>query len=382
MKIYNSLLFKLTVLLTLCLLACSSNLETTTTQNTDETEEQIVFLSGADLSYANEMEDCGVIYKNKANVTEDVFQIFKNNGANIVRVRQWHSPNWTNYSNQKDVEKSIKRAKNSKMAVLLDFHYSDDWADPNQQIAPKAWLPIIDNLPILGDSIYNYTYKTLKNLSIQNLLPEIVQIGNEINIMILQKDNTSTEMNWYRNAYLLNKGIQAVRDIAAHQNKKIDIMLHIAQPENGLWWFEQAKSNGIIDFDWIGLSYYPKWSKYNLNQVSEVFKTLKELYKKKVMVVETAYPFTLENADDANNILGKDAIITGYEATQQGQLNYLSDLKKAIKNGDGLGLIYWEPAWVSNNCSTRWGKGSHWDNATLFDKEGKPTLGMNFYNSN
>lgn len=374
-------MLKLKIFLIFGLLACSSKIETTTSQDIQEIEEQEFFLTGADLSYVNEMEDCGVVYKNSDGSAENVFQIFENNGANIIRVRQWHTPNWTNYSNQMDVEKTIKRAKELNMAVLLDFHYSDDWADPNQQIAPKAWLPILDNLPVLGDSIYNYTYKTLKKLNTKNLLPEIVQIGNEINIMILQQDNTLTEMNWYRNAYLLNKGIQAVRDFSLHQHKKIDIMLHIAQPENGLWWFDQAKSNGVIDFDWIGLSYYPKWSKYNLNQVSEVFKTLKERYQKKVMVVETAYPFTLENADDANNILGMDAIIPRYEATQQGQLNYLLDLKKAIKNGDGLGLIYWEPAWVSNNCSTRWGKGSHWDNATLFDKENKPTLGMNFFNT-
>ncbi len=382
MKLSHTFLVKLISLYFFCITACSSNLETNNSQNIEEIEEQIAFYSGADLSYVNEMEDCGVLYKNNNDITKDVFQIFKNSDANIIRVRKWHTPNWTNYSNQIDVEKTIKRIKDAKMSTLLDFHYSDDWADPQKQVIPKAWLPVADNLPVLGDSIYNYTYKTLEKLSSKNLLPEIVQVGNETNIMILQKDTTYTKMNWSRNAFLLNKGIQAVRDISKQKNKKIEIMLHIAQPENGLWWFEEATNNGVTDFDWIGLSYYPKWSKYNLNQVSEVFKTLKERYHKKVMVVETAYPFTLENADNAGNILGKDALITGYEATQQGQLDYLIDLKSAIKKGGGLGLIYWEPAWVSNNCSTRWGQGSHWDNATLFDKAGKTTLGMHFFSAN
>ena len=128
----------------------------------------------------------------------------------------------------------------------------------------------------------------------------------------------------------------------------------------------------------MGYPIYPKWSKYNLQNVTPVFKELISTYKKKLMVVETAYPFTLKNIDAANNIMGTDALIPGYEATQEGQEKYLLDLKKTIKDAGGSGLIYWEPAWVSNNCSTRWGKGSHWDNATLFDANNKPTLGFSF----
>ena len=87
-------------------------------------------------------------------------------------------------------------------------------------------------------------------------------------------------------------------------------MLHIAQPENGLWWFEQATQNGVTDFDWIGLSYYPLWSDYTLSNVSNAFRTLINTYNKRLMVVETAYPFTMDNADSANNILGNDALIS------------------------------------------------------------------------
>ena len=156
-------------------------------------------------------------------------------------------------------------------------------------------------------------------------------------------------------------------------------MLHVAQPENGLWWFEQATEQGLTDYDWIGLSYYPRWSEYKLEEVGPALKTLIDTYKKRLMVVETAYPFTLENADKANNILGEDALVPGYPASQQGQLDYLNKLSGLIREAGGEGLIYWEPAWVSTGCSTPWGTGSHWDNATLFDRENKATLGMQYY---
>lgn len=346
----------------------------------NQTSTESIFFLGADLSYVNEMESCGVTYYNKKGDKQDVFSIFSESGSNLIRVRKWHNPSWTKYSDYNDTEKTIQRAKNEKMKVLLDFHYSDDWADPNKQVIPRAWLSELNNLTVLGDSIYNYTYKTLSRLHSKNLLPDLVQVGNEINIMILQKDDHSNTMNWSRNSYLLNKGIKAIRDIAIEKNKKIEIMLHIAQPENGIWWFKEAKENGVVDFDWIGLSYYPKWSKYNLNEVSTVFKDLIKTYDKKLMVVETAYPFTLDNNDNANNILGNDALISKYPASQKGQLQYLLDLKKLIKEAGGSGLLYWEPAWVSNNCGTRWGDGSHWENATLFDFNNTPTLGINFLN--
>ena len=313
-------------------------------------------------------------------MAKDPYKIFKEAGANLIRLRLWHNPTWTNYSNYDDVKKSIQRAKAAGMNVLLDFHYSDTWADPSQQKTPAAWESQRENKEILGELLYNYTYNILNNLATENLLPEIVQVGNEINPMILQGDQLEWPIDWNRNAYLLNKGIKAVRDISKDQNKKVEIMLHIAQPENGLWWFKQATENGVTDFDWIGLSYYPMWSKYTLDDVSIPFQTLINTYNKKLMVVETAYPFTLENNDSANNILNENALITGYPATQQGQLDYLNKLYNVIKESGGEGLVYWEPAWVSTNCSTPWGKGSHWDNATLFDHNNKVTLGMRFYN--
>ena len=326
------------------------------------------------------MEDCGAIYKDLNNNQKDAYKIFAEAGTNLVRFRLWHNPTWTNYSNYNDVKKSIMRAKSENMKVLLDFHYSDSWADPSKQEIPLAWLTYINNTDLLGDLLYSYTFDTLNDLSNSNLLPDIVQIGNEINGMILQKGDLKWPIDWERNSKLINKGIKAVRDISSAKNKKIDVMLHIAQPENGLWWCEEANNAGITDFDWIGLSYYPQWSNYNLTNLENPLKTLIQTYSKRLMIVETAYPFTLLNADSTNNILNKDSLIEGYPASQKGQLDYLNDLKTVIQNSGGDGIIYWEPAWLSTGCNTLWGKGSHWDNATLFDNNSKANIGMQFYN--
>ncbi|MEH1006188.1 glycosyl hydrolase 53 family protein [Winogradskyella sp. ECml5-4] len=361
-------------------LSCN-NSNSTMDSSDDILDTPIAFYYGADLSYVNEMEDCGAIYKNSNGIEKDPYTIFKNEGANLIRLRLWHNPTWTNYSNLQDVKQSIMRAKSHNMKVLLDFHYSDTWTDPTQQQIPAAWINSINDTEALGNLLYNYTYNTLVELSNENLLPNIVQVGNEINSMILQDGDLVWPIDWNRNSHLINKGIEAVRTMANDKNETIEIMLHIAQPENGLWWFEQATANGIVDFDWIGLSYYPIWSDYSLDDVQTPLTTLKNTYNKKLMIVETAYPFTLNNVDNANNILGTDALINGYPASQQGQLDYLNQLKLVIKNAGGQGLVYWEPAWVSTDCSTLWAQGSHWDNATLFDNNNQATLGMKFYNA-
>lgn len=365
------------------LLSCTSNnlAESDNSEDNQETTpENITFYKGADLSYVNEMEDCAGIYKDAAGVQKDPYQIFKDAGTNLARFRLWHTPDWTDYSTMEDVKRSIARAKAQNFEILLDFHYSDTWTDPGKQQIPAAWLEHIDDTETLGQLLYDYTFNTLVELSEENLTPDIVQVGNEINAMILQDGDLEWPIDWERNSTLINKGIKAVRDFSVQHNTEVEVMLHIAQPENGLWWFEQATSNGVTDFEWIGLSYYPIWSEYNLNNVGEAFSSLINTYSKKLMVVETAYPFTLENKDSANNIMGLDALVEGYPATEQGQLDYLTELSQVIYGSGGEGLIYWEPAWISTNCSTLWGQGSHWDNATLFDQDNRANLGMQFYN--
>lgn len=325
------------------------------------------FYTGADLSYVNEMQDCGAEYRLKG-TSYDPFLLFADAKTNLVRVRLWHNPTWTQYSNIQDVTKTIQRAKNAGMKVLLDFHYSDTWADPEKQFIPAAWEALHADTPALGQTVYDYTYGTLSELKNKNLLPEFVQIGNETNSEIMQLEssmNTKT-INWERNAALFNKGIKAVTDFNQQNSTQVKSLVHIAQPENALLWFKQATAAGVTGFDVIGLSYYPKWSTYNLNNVGDAIAELKTTYSKDVMIVETAYPWTLEGYDQAANVLGSDSLVSGYSATPKGQYDYLMQLSSQVINAGGMGIIYWEPAWVSTSCSTLWGQGSHWENASFF----------------
>ena len=371
-----SLIF-LTLLLALswsCSDRVSSDFPNFPENNNEEPFSYPDFFYGADLSYVNEMYDCGAVYYDNNNTQKDVYEIFFNEGVNLARYRLWHNPQWTNYSNLNDVKKSIKRAKDVGFFVLLDFHYSDTWADPGKQTIPAAWLSLVNDTPALAQELYDYTYEVLDELYKEGLAPDIVQVGNEINPMILQQGELSWPIDWNRNATLLNKAITAIRDFSQDKDKVIEIMLHIAQPENGLWWFDQATEAGITNYDWIGISYYPVWSDYTISNIKQPLKTLVDSYNKKLMIVETAYPFTLNYNDTQGNILGQSAILEGYPATEQGQLNFLTALTAEVKKAGGTGVVYWEPAWVSTTCK------SAWENATLFGFDGAPTLGMQFFN--
>jgi arabinogalactan endo-1,4-beta-galactosidase len=326
------------------------------------------FYTGADLSYVNEMQDCGAEYRYKGDLY-DPFLLFANAKTNLVRVRLWHNPTWTQYSNIQDVTKTIQRAKNAGMKVLLDFHYSDTWTDPEKQFIPAAWESLHGDTAALGQALYDYTYNTLAELKAKNLLPDMVQIGNETNHEILQLESSmnTTTINWQRNAALFNKGIKAVTDFNQQNSVQVKTLLHIAQPENALVWFKQATIAGISGYDLIGLSYYPKWSNYELNNIGDAIAELKTTYNKDVIIVETAYPWTLQGFDQANNVLGADSLVSGYAASPDGQYNYLMKLAEQVINAGGMGIIYWEPAWVSTSCSTLWGQGSHWENASFFN---------------
>ncbi|MFT7233307.1 MAG: arabinogalactan endo-1,4-beta-galactosidase [Cyclobacteriaceae bacterium] len=326
-----------------------------------------IFYLGGDLSYVNEMIDCGAEYRINGELI-DPYELFGKKGANISRLRLWHNPKWTNYSDYSDVELAIERSKKNGMAVLLDFHYSDTWADPQHQVIPKAWENISE-LSVLADSLYKYTYQTLHKLHEKDLLPEFVQVGNEINIEILQDSASMVvdTINWKRDLTLINAGLKAVADFCETNGTEVGTMIHIAQPENALWWFAEAEKFGIANFDWIGLSYYPKWSIYSLDSLSIAIDSLIKTYNKKLMIVETAYPYTLENFDEGHNILGKEALISGYDATPKGQYSFMKKLKEITFKSGGKGVIYWEPCWVSTACETPWNKGSNWENATYFD---------------
>ena len=317
---------------------------------------------GADLSYVNEMEDCGAVYRS-AGKPVDPFALLADKGGNIVRVRIWNDARWTKYSDLADVTKTIRRAQAAGMQVLLDFHYSDDWADGDKQIVPAAWAKL--DTPAQAKALYDYTRDVLAKLDAAGLMPEMVQVGNETNPELMAGPKKA--IDWTRNALLLNAGIKAVRDAGKVARINPRIMLHIAQPENVEPWFDDATAAGVIDYDVIGISYYKKWSTRSMPQMADTIARARERYKADVIVVETAYPFTNDNADTSPNLLGPDTLVDGFPATPAGQRDYLVALTQAVVDAGGIGVVYWEPNWVSTRCRTRWGKGSNWENAAWFD---------------
>jgi arabinogalactan endo-1,4-beta-galactosidase len=326
---------------------------------------------GADMSYVNEMEDCGAVYRLRGRPV-DPFMLLKKEGGDLVRVRIWVNPTWTHYSTYADVLKTIRRAHAEGLQVLLDFHYSDTWADGGKQIAPAAWAKLSTDQQV--KALHDYTLDTLRKLDAAHEMPEMVQVGNETNPELLGGKVPGAPIDWERNARLLNAGIEAVKEAGRTGSIAPRIMLHIAQPENIIPWFDAATRAGVHGYDIIGISYYAKWSKWNLAQLKDTIAEAKKRYGKDVIVVETAYPFTLENADSMPNLLGNDSLIPGYPATPEGQHRYMVDLMQLTVDAGGIGVVYWEPYWVSTNCSTPFGKGSGWENATWFDERDHEAL--------
>ncbi len=320
------------------------------------------FYFGVDLSYVNEMDDCGAVYRENG-AARDAFELFADHGANLVRARLWHDPDWTEYSTLADVERTFARATAAGMDTLLDFHYSDTWADPGRQQVPAAWESITAT-DALAAEVYRYTSSALQYLHAADLTPAFVQVGNEINPGLLKAGEVRND--WPRDARLINAGIRAVRDFAAETGTDPRIILHVAQPENTEWWFAQAEAHGVTDFDVIGVSYYPQWSTFSIAEMGAHAGYLRERFAKDVMIVETAYGWTRDAVTEtADNILTQG--VRGYPFSPEGQRRFMTDLTQSLISNGGLGIVYWEPAWVSTPCSTRWGQGSHWENATFFD---------------
>ncbi len=347
------------------------------------------FIMGADLSYVNQIEDNGAVYKIN-NQPKDAFEIFKSIGTNTVRVRLWNNPTWQlpvtggkMYSDLMDVEKTMRRAKQQGMAVCLDLHYSDDWADPDKQITPAAWK----NLPIsiLKDSVYNYTLAVLNYFSEKNLTPEIIQIGNETTFgMLWPAGKIENNSNWENFGTLLNSGIKAVRDFSINATIQPQIIIHVAQLQYANWWTKNIIEKGqVTDFDILGISHYYKWSTVNAMQaIGDTIQLLKKSFNKPIVLVETAFAWTNNNADTYGNLFYSTTPIEGYSFTKEDQQRNMKDLIQTLITNGGTGIMYWEPAWITSSMKDRWGKGSSWENNTFFDFSGNllPSITFMQYN--
>jgi len=350
------------------------------------------FYFGADLSFTNQVSDHGGVYKD-AGAAASSYTILTDHGTNLVRLRLWHNPTWTNagygnagplYNNLADVEKSIRASKEQGAEVLLDFHYSDTWADPGAQDVPAAWLNITD-AAVLNDSVYRYTLKVLTHLKGKDLLPEFVQIGNETNGgMVYTKAPAGFPVASLEHmnvlAGFINSAVKAVREVSATGDIKTKVILHVANPVNVDYWFTKVTGEGgVSDFDIIGFSYYPLWHTFiKPDQIADNVAAFKAKFGKDVMIVETAYPWTTQWADNYSNAMGGETPLTGYPFTQQGQYDYLVALTQAVKTGGGIGVIYWAPDWITSQMNDGTATGSSYENAALFDYTGNVILGANY----
>ena len=397
----------------------SQGLEVTTFSLPDGPEESTVYVEpvdgisddfyrGMDASAVLALENSGVKYYNFEGEEQDVFMTLAQAGVNYIRLRVWNDPydeNGNGYGGgNNDVATAIalgQRATEYGMKVCIDFHYSDFWADPKKQFAPKAWEGM--DIEEKSDALYNFTLESLTQILDAGVDVGMVQIGNEIN------NGMSGETDVANVRKLLTAGSKAVREVAANSGKEILVAVHYTNIDDmkkldtlltGL----QVKE---IDYDIVGLSFYPYWHG-TMEDLKNAIAHIRSTYNKKVYVAETAYCYTSEDSDGAaNSIEGSDDLAEGYSASVQGQTNEVRDVFAAACEAGAEGVFYWEGTWIpvgpaTTDNSALWEKygsgwassyagsydpkdagqyygGSSWDNQAMFDFTGHPLASLNVF---
>ena len=313
------------------------------------------FIRGMDVSSVISLESSGVSYKAFDGKTEDLFKILADNGVNYIRVRVWNNPydqNGRGYGGgNSDVEKACQigqRAARYGMKLLVDFHYSDFWADPAKQKAPKAWADM--TVDQKTQAVFDYTYNSLKEIKSAGADIGMVQIGNETTSGIAGETG-KTEM-----AKIFNSGASAVR---AFDSGAL-VALHFTNPENtaAMKYFADYLNQYGVDYDVFAVSYYPYWHG-SLDNLTAVLDYAASAYGKYAMVAETSYANTLDDTDGHANTVSYWNNNTGenllWDFTVQGQCDELRAVMNAVnnvKNGRGLGVFYWEGAWITVGDTT------------------------------
>ena len=362
------------------------------------------FIFGMDVSSVLAEEASGVRYYDFDGREADLFRVLADNGINTIRVRVWNHP----YDDEGrgfgggncDIDTAVeigKRATACGMGLLVDFHYSDFWADPGKQMVPRAWDGM--KIKVKKQAACDYTRDCLNRLKDAGVKVTMVQLGNEIN------GRLAGEKTWMNISWILQGGAQAVREVFPDAL----IALHFANPENAdsyrtyadkMHYYEEA---GLVDYDVFATSYYPYWHG-TLENLSAILTEISQTYGKKVMVMETSYAWTAEDSDFSGNTIGDGGgIVKDYPFTVQGQANCIRNITDAVVNGTpaGIGVVYWEGAWITVGTDSweenhdKWEKyGSGWassfaavydpddagryyggsavDNQTFFDPQGRP----------
>ncbi|WP_251030253.1 glycosyl hydrolase 53 family protein [Bacillus sp. ISL-35] len=366
------------------------------------------FIKGVDVSSIIALEQSGVKFYNEAGKKQDIFKTLNEAGVNYVRVRVWNEPynaRGNGYGGgNNDVDKAIeigKRATENGMKLLVDFHYSDFWADPGKQQAPKAWKNL--SFEDKKAALYQFTKDSLQAMMDAGIDIGMVQVGNETN------GGLAGEYEWDKMSQLFNEGSRAVREV----DSSILVALHFTNPETAGRYASIAKTldENAVDYDVFASSYYPFWHG-TLANLTSVLKNVADTYGKQVMVAETSYTYTSEDGDGHGNTAPKSSGQTlNYPVTVQGQATAVRDVMEAVANvGEaGMGVFYWEPAWIpaapdkklkknqklwekyGSGWATsfaaeydpedagQWYGGSAVDNQALFDFYGHPLPSLNVF---
>ncbi|MBR6753756.1 MAG: glycosyl hydrolase 53 family protein, partial [Clostridia bacterium] len=357
-----------TMLLLLCLvlagavyapaMAEESNLYVKKVENLPED-----FIFGMDASAVIALEDSGVKYYDFDGKETDVFSVLSDNGINYIRVRIWNNPynaEGKGYGGGNcDIDKAIrigKRATENHMKLLVNFHYSDFWADPGKQMVPKAWQGM--KIEEKTEAVYLFTKDCLQQLKDAGVDVGMVQVGTETNQFLCG------EKTWFNIQYLMQAGARATREVFPEAL----VALHFANPEKAGSYDTYASKMAYyqVDYDVFASSYYPYWHG-SLENLTETLSRIATTYNKKVMVMETSYAYTPDDTDfNGNTISDGGAIVKSYPFTVQGQANNIREITDALVNNtvNGIGVVYWEGTWISV------GQNSWEENSALWEKHG------------
>ena len=391
-------------------------------------------IRGMDISSYLALKKAGVKYYDYEGNETPLLKVLHDNGINYIRIRIWNDPfnadGETYGGGGNDVSTGVEIAKEAAqydMKVLLDFHYSDFWAEPAVQLIPKAWKKDVNNTEKMCSDVYDFTKESIQKFKDGGANIGMVQVGNEITNGLLgiysNRDKgesfnviwgdkkKSTEVNKY-----LKAGIKAVRECTPQAL----VALHLETPN--VWKYKTIMNTwkrDNVDYDVLGSSYYPFWSiaaKANTPKTLKDVQTLAASYGKMFAVFETSWVNSLNDGDGTPNSIGDSTSTGAYEVGPQGQVNELTDLYDTVLSQDnGLGTFYWEGAWIpvkagwtnweynkqiADQYGTGWaskgalgyfpdskmyykGKaawgGTSWDNQALFDINGYPLQSLKFY---
>lgn len=360
------------------------------------------FVKGMDLSTLLELERCGAKYYDNGG-ERDLLAIMKSYDVDTIRIRLWNDP-WSETgesygAGENDLKTSLEIAKRVTAAgfgVLLNFHYSDFWADPGKQIKPKAWADY--GVKELEQAVYDYTLESMQTFLDAGVNITMVQVGNELSNGLLWPEGKVP--NYDNIATFVNAGIHAVRKADA----TIPVMIHLDNGgNNALYreWFDNFTKRGE-DFEIIGLSYYPFWHG-SLQMLNDNMNDIAERYGKDLVIAEVSMGYTMEDYKNYEKLSDEErkgyatrpALVEKieYPMTKQGQYDFMEDFLNRIshiKGGKGKGFFYWEPAWIpvpgsgwATPASLKYMNdpgpcGNEWANQALFDYDGNalPTLSL------